>query len=197
MKKHLYLMRHGQTRFNLLGKVQGACDSPLTEDGIEQAKRAKAYFDKKNLRFKEAYSSTQERACDTLELIIGESQPYQRKKGLKEWDFGLFEAERESLQPKHKPGETSYGDAFVDFGGESHLTVAKRMNETLMDIMENTPEENVLAVSHGGAIYLFLQEWMPFEEVKKIRFSNCAIMHLVFENGEFTFIDWVDPLETK
>ena len=33
MSKILYLMRHGQTMFNLRGKVQGASDSPLTKLG--------------------------------------------------------------------------------------------------------------------------------------------------------------------
>lgn len=37
MKKTLYLMRHGQTLFNLQHKIQGWCDSPLTELGIKQA----------------------------------------------------------------------------------------------------------------------------------------------------------------
>ena len=31
--KTLYLMRHGQTLFNLQHKIQGWCDSPLTENG--------------------------------------------------------------------------------------------------------------------------------------------------------------------
>ena len=31
MKKTLYLMRHGQTLFNVEHKIQGWCDSPLTE----------------------------------------------------------------------------------------------------------------------------------------------------------------------
>lgn len=31
--KTIYLMRHGETLFNLLGKVQGSCDSPLTKNG--------------------------------------------------------------------------------------------------------------------------------------------------------------------
>lgn len=44
MSKILYLMRHGQTMFNLRGKVQGASDSPLTELGISQAKQAGHYF---------------------------------------------------------------------------------------------------------------------------------------------------------
>ena len=38
--KDLYLMRHGQTFFNQEGLVQGACDSPLTELGQEQARQA-------------------------------------------------------------------------------------------------------------------------------------------------------------
>ena len=37
-EKTLYLMRHGQTLFNLQHKIQGWCDSPLTELGIKQAK---------------------------------------------------------------------------------------------------------------------------------------------------------------
>ena len=41
MAKTLYLMRHGQTLFNVLKKIQGWCDSPLTEEGIRQAKIAR------------------------------------------------------------------------------------------------------------------------------------------------------------
>ena len=37
MKKTLYLMRHGQTLFNVRRKVQGWCDAPLTKLGIGQA----------------------------------------------------------------------------------------------------------------------------------------------------------------
>ena len=44
MSKRLYLMRHGETLFNKLGRIQGACDSPLTDDGIRQAKMAKQYY---------------------------------------------------------------------------------------------------------------------------------------------------------
>ena len=44
MKKTLYLMRHGQTLFNVQHKIQGWCDAPLTELGIKQAKIAGEYF---------------------------------------------------------------------------------------------------------------------------------------------------------
>ena len=44
MKKTLYLMRHGQTLFNLQHKIQGWCDAPLTPLGIKQAQKASEYF---------------------------------------------------------------------------------------------------------------------------------------------------------
>nr|WP_079394670.1 phosphoglycerate mutase family protein [Streptococcus suis] len=62
-------MRHGQTRFNLQGRIQGACDSPLTELGKEQALAAHQYFQEQGIEFDKIYSSTQERACDTAELV--------------------------------------------------------------------------------------------------------------------------------
>ena len=42
--KTIYLMRHGQTLFNVMKLNQGQCDSPLTEAGIEQAKNAGKWY---------------------------------------------------------------------------------------------------------------------------------------------------------
>ncbi|GAJ60889.1 phosphoglycerate mutase family protein [Streptococcus parauberis] len=55
--------------FNVQDRVQGACDSPLTELGIQQALQVKDYFLKNNISFDEVYSSTQERATDTARLV--------------------------------------------------------------------------------------------------------------------------------
>ena len=44
--KEFYLMRHGETRFNVHHRLQGVCDAPLTEVGIEQAKKAGQYLAK-------------------------------------------------------------------------------------------------------------------------------------------------------
>ena len=88
MKKTLYLMRHGQTLFNLRKKIQGSCDSPLTEEGIRQAKIAKKYFEDNEITFDAAYSSTQERASDTLEIIIDKHMKFEkakRNKGMGLW----------------------------------------------------------------------------------------------------------------
>ena len=73
--KKIYLMRHGETLFNTMDVNQGQCDSPLTENGIRQAKAAKAWFDAHNVHFDAVYSSTSERACDTAEIVSG-GMPY-------------------------------------------------------------------------------------------------------------------------
>lgn len=108
MTTKIYLMRHGQTLFNKLHKIQGASDSPLTAKGIRQAEIARDYFKNEGITFDVAYSSTSERASDTLEIVYGQDKDYHRLKGLKEWDFGPFEAESEHLNPS-----LPYGDFFA------------------------------------------------------------------------------------
>ena len=70
MEKVLYLVRHGQTLFNVQHKIQGWCDSPLTDLGIEQAKRVTNYFDSHDICFDHAYSSTSERCRSLLICLI-------------------------------------------------------------------------------------------------------------------------------
>ena len=110
--KKIYLMRHGETLFNTMDVNQGQCDSPLTENGIRQAKAAKAWFDAHNVHFDEVYSSTSERACDTAEIVSG-GMPYTRRKDLKEIFLGMKEASPISENPTYP-----YGDYFVKYGGE-------------------------------------------------------------------------------
>ena len=124
MKKDLYLMRHGQTLFNVRRKIQGWCDSPLTELGKQQALKAKEilkYF------FDHFYSSTSERCCDTIELIIGD-QYYKRLKGLKERNFGIFEGESEDLNPNFD--DFGYDDLFPHYGGEKRRCTKKIKRNT-------------------------------------------------------------------
>lgn len=189
----LYLMRHGQTLFNQLKRIQGACDSPLTELGIKQAEQAKVYFDGEGIHFDRLYSSTQELAEDTLE-IIAPGRGYQRLKGLKEWNFGLYEGTSEYLNPPIKEGQESYEDYFVAYGGEGVEQVADRMNETLVTIMEEASSDSVLSVSHGGALYAFYLRWRKPEDVRPV-FSNCCILVYNYHNGEFDLVESINPVK--
>ncbi len=185
MKKVLYLMRHGQTLFNVQHKIQGWCDAPLTQLGIQQAKIAGQYFKDNHITFDHAYSSTSERACDTLEYVTDFQMPYTRVKGLKEWNFGVYEGKDECLNPK-----LPYGDFFKQFGGEGEMELRERMSNTLTEIMEKEGHESVLAVSHGAACAQFYRAWEKYAKVLKTeRFYNCCILKFEYENGIFTLVE--------
>lgn len=185
MKKTLYLMRHGQTLFNLQHKIQGWCDAPLTELGIKQAKIAGQYFIKNHVTFDHAYSSSSERACDTLEYVTNFQVPYTRVKGLKEWNFGAFEGKDECLNPP-----LPYGDFFKQWGGEGELELRERMLKTLTEIMDKENHQTVLAVSHGAACAQFYRAVEQYAKVKKTeRFYNCCVLKFEYENGIFTLVE--------
>lgn len=186
MKKVLYLMRHGQTLFNLRRKVQGWCDSPLTELGINQAKIAGQYFKDNSIIFDHVYSSTSERACDTLEQVT--DIPYTRVRGLKEWNFGRFEGESEDLNPK-----LPYGDFFVQFGGEGEMELRDRISASLLEIMNKEEHEVVLAVSHGASCRGFMRKWAHTSDVdQKERLGNCCILKFEYKNHEFKLLEIIN-----
>lgn len=186
MKKTLYLMRHGETLFNQQKKIQGWCDSPLTPNGQQQALIAKQYFDENEIVFKEAYSSTSERACDTLELVT--DAPYKRIKGLKEWNFGTFEAEHEYLNPK-----LPYGDFFAAYGGEKELDFRNRMANTVADILAQATEDHILIVSHGASCRQFMRAWEHKSTVEQqSRIENCCILKFEYDAAEFELVEIIN-----
>jgi probable phosphoglycerate mutase len=63
-----YFVRHGQTMLNHYNKVQGWIDSPLTDRGIADAKRAGEQL--KAINFTAAYSSDSGRAIETARHIL-------------------------------------------------------------------------------------------------------------------------------
>lgn len=181
----LYLVRHGQTLFNSRQKIQGWSDSPLTEHGIQQAKNVGTFFREQGVQFDHAYSSTSERACDTLELITSGLMPYTRLKGLKEQHFGAFEGADQSLFPVFP-----YGDFFKAYGGEDSDTFVKRVCGTIKDIMDSPNHQNVLIVSHGVCCFQFYLAWEKYAVVRREKpFQNCCIMKYEYDGNIFSLLE--------
>lgn len=180
MIRKLYLMRHGETLFNTQGRVQGACDSPLTDNGKAQALLAKTYFEREGITFDAVYSSTQERATDTAKLVSGQEMVTQLK-GIKEMNFGIFEAQPEYLLPKISPGATSFENLLVPYGGEDIREVGKRVRKTIKETLDRSESQTSLMVSHGAAMWGLIQN--DFKEVfpEAVFFSNCAICQFDYD----------------
>ena len=143
----IYLVRHGQTLFNQQKKVQGWCDSPLTQEGIKQAIAVSKTL--QSIPFEYAYSSTSERAMDTMHYILKDRDvPYAYVKGLKELNFGSLEGEKEAdvFTDIHV-----YEKGFEMYGGETMVTSNQRFMACLETIAKSHTD-NVLVVAHGGVI---------------------------------------------
>lgn len=68
MKVFFYYVRHGQTLFNVRRRIQGSCDSPLTKQGIVEARIAGSAL--RDVKIDRAYCSSSERAVDTAALVL-------------------------------------------------------------------------------------------------------------------------------
>lgn len=68
--KTLYIVRHGETDWNKMGKYQGITDVPLNENGLNQAKACGQAL--KDVKFDRILSSDLSRALVTAEVIRGE-----------------------------------------------------------------------------------------------------------------------------
>ncbi len=177
----LYLMRHGQTLFNLLRRKQGWCDSPLTELGQEQARAAGEWARANGVVFDHGYTSTSERACDTFELAFPGVE-YTREKGLRERYFGTFEGLTEDTNPP-----TPYGDFYKPFGGETDEECRDRLVGAITEIMNRPDHERVLCVSHGGALAVVLRSLGYSWGKEGKRLGNCCIATLEFDPATQTF----------
>lgn len=181
MKKTLYLIRHGETLFNVQHKIQGWCDSPLTKRGREQARAVGNYLKAHNITFDHVYCSTSERCVDTVELIS--DMHYVRCKGLKEMNYGTLEGETEDKGSNDPVECLTY---YLPYGGESSDTTKERMVKTLTSLMEKEDHHQVLAVSHGGACFNFLRHWQDPTEILKKGIGNCCTFIYTYEDHIFT-----------
>ena len=150
-----YYVRHGETIFNVTGRSQGACDSPLTNKGIAQAKETAEKL--KAIRFDRAYSSSSERAYDTaVEILKERNIPLVSVKGLKEMSFGLLEG---STIDENKAMEECWKKKdFTAYGGEDRKMLVERIRNTFDEILSQCKDgENVLIVSHRGYFFYMLE----------------------------------------
>lgn len=187
MKTEFYIVRHGQTLFNVKTYYQGWCDSPLTEKGIQEAKLVREGL--KDIDFVYAVSSSSERAMDTLHYIIEDrSIPSSWDKGLREMCFGDLEG---SYVPDTKPSAEIDWIGYAYCGGENRDDAYERFKKTLE---KYAYDGNVLVVTHGAVIARMIQHFDPkaWEERKAPveLVPNCSLTRVRYEDGQFTLIDY-------
>lgn len=180
--KKLYLLRHGQTEFNVKKLVQGRCDSPLTDLGRKQAGMAAAWFKSHDVVPDKVVSSPLGRAMDTAQLVatelLGPDAAVESCEGIIERCYGTFEEGPHDALPTDvwDPGED-----LVPFGGEGSQALQARMVDTLTNLMGAEGIETLLAVSHGSASRQFIKAAAPEGFKLPAKLPNCAIMIFDFD----------------
>ena len=156
MKIKFLYVRHGETIFNVTNKSQGACDSPLTNKGIEQAKQCAEKLSR--VKIDKCYCSTSERAIDTADIILNNKNiPIEHLKGLKEMSFGVLEGS--DLTQKNSLMEKCWNNKeFTEYGGENRLRFETRIKNTFQYIVNQSKDgDTVLIVSHRGYFNYMLE----------------------------------------
>ena len=202
MKKKVYVhyVRHGQTLFNRLGRMQGWSDSPLEPAGIEDAKNARDAL--KDVPLKKAYTSTSERCVDTAHIVLeGRDVPLVYTKKLKEISWGEYDGFLISSDPE-EIDRRRLGDCdWTDVGGENPQIAIARAKEIYDQIYEEAEDrDHVLVVSHGAILMHMMKMLMGFdlpfyfEILKKRGKMRGAVINgyaadLLLEDGKFILLD--------
>ena len=186
--KTLYIVRHGETDWNKMGKYQGITDVPLNENGLNQAKACGEAL--KDITFDRILSSDLSRALVTAETIRGNrTTPITVDKRLRELNFGDWEAMLFSDIEARWPGlidEMYLRPHLVKVpNGESFKDLQDRAWAGLEEFLhENDEEETLLVVCHGGTIRTLLCKLLDISISHCWNFSqgNTAI-NRIFYNG--------------
>ncbi len=181
MKKSIYIFRHGQTDWNIEGKMQGHRDIPLNENGIAQARELKDKIKTilKEITSYKVVSSDLKRSVKTCQICF-ENEVIDIHQGLREIDVGEYEEKN-----RHEIGLNFQNPqpGFRFPGGESIEEHSYRLLKTLNEITSSNHSFYFLS-THGGSMARILEKSEGYIH-KKI--ENCDIAKIELDKDQLIF----------
>jgi len=184
--ENLILVRHGQTEKNTKDVLHESGDvEQLTEVGVDQIKLTAEKL--KEFSPVAVYSSKEMRGVQSAELIANTLQiPFEAVDGMEERKWGNLSGKSWSeVQAILEPMSLEERYLYTPEGGESWEQFEKRLILTVSSIMEKHKGENVVVVSHGGAIRALMPYLLnaPREESFNHNPDNASITVFDKTNG--------------
>lgn len=137
----IYVIRHGQTDFNLEGKLQGRNGLPLNSTGLKQAALLKEHL--QNINFNAIYSSPQERAIKTAQIISGQDV-------VSDYRLDVFDlGDADGLTRKEAVMKNGIPDSKVHKGVENPEVFVKRIFGFMKELESKyDKDDNILICGH-------------------------------------------------
>ncbi|MGL5543862.1 MAG: histidine phosphatase family protein [Cetobacterium sp.] len=201
----IYFVRHGETIWNTLKIFQGRSNSPLTELGIEQAKKLSIFL--KDIEFNKIYSSPQERAMQTTKLILGDRvadiTPIDE---FQEINMGKVEGiPREDFEKNYPIEYHNFWHNAVDYNpsayeGETYEEILHRVKVGLTKLISENSSGNILVISHGvtlKAIFNIINQKGIDEFSKQAVPENTSTTIVEYNEDSFKIIKFSDTEHLK
>ena len=142
----VYIIRHGQTDWNIIKKIQGQKDIELNKTGISQATEKIQIFNKYN--FDLIICSTLKRAMKTAQILNSERNiPIIYTDALRERQFGELEG---VISDFDEDPMYDINTNLKEKNIEPVLDLYKRVSDLLNEVKEKYKDKKVLLVTHGG-----------------------------------------------
>lgn len=194
MQKNFYIFRHGESTYNVEGRVQGhSDDSLLTIKGREQAYATAQLL--KNKKIEIIISSPLKRAEETGLIVSGFIKaPLIFDKAFIEVNVGVIEGMlyTEVLE-RYKSSYDRWRSSDKNFigvhfkNGETKLNVRKRVFKALRYYAEKTPYQNIAISAHG----IILIQALLALGIEQRDIPNGAIVHLQYLDNNWKSLGFV------
>ncbi len=175
---NIVIFRHGQTDWNVEGRLQGSTNIPLNELGLSQAKELAsrlAHFD-----FDLIVSSDLDRAMDTAKSLL-EYQSCKLQSDVRLREIGLGDAEGLTIYEVKKKYNIENFREFNFPGREDTSSIGTRVNQ-LINELYNANCQTVALSSHGGVVWNWLRLWS--NEVQQVGNTDAFLLEW---NGKNAF----------
>lgn len=163
----LYIVRHGETEWNVIKRFQGQLNIPLTEKGMEKLRKTGKKLE--NVLFDEVYTSELGRTVASAEIILNENRGYRNKKlelkklaELNEVYFGVWQGlTYEEVFLKYPEEANNYFYNVKNYKAENveaeNLKDAlERFLKGINKILDSHESGNILVVTHGTVLEMFM-----------------------------------------
>lgn len=201
----IYFVRHGETVWNTLKIFQGRSNSPLTELGVEQAKKLSQYL--KDIDFKKVYSSPQDRALQTTKLLLGDkNMEITTIDEFQEINMGKVEGiPREEFEKNYPIEYHNFWNNALEYNpsaynGESYEEILHRVKLGLEKLIIENNDGNILVISHGvtlKAIFNVINEKGIDEFSKQPVPENTSTTIVEYDSNGFKIIKFSDTEHLK